>query len=208
LTYWSGIIQPGPFVNRKNAKGLATRPNESMNLRDAVIGLLGTIVCLIASTMGALMATSPQRLVDFGLWVGRLMGFPESEIRWDGSRRREWQVGGYFVAGVSLIMAVFAFQVFLSAFQAARVAPLRETAHSSRGDLYSLLSALLMSVVGLYTIIRARALFVRMQARSGFISSRNVSSQQLGVLLFRLVGFVWLLGAVIIIWEWIVRIGG
>jgi hypothetical protein len=175
-----------------------------MNPTDALTGLFGTLVSLFALTMGVLMVVSPHRVIAFGLWVGRLMGFKNTDIRWDGSRRREWQVAGCLLAGTSLFMAVVAFRVLLNALQSTNVASLQSLAQYSGSEWYSFVGSLVIFFLGLFTVIRARALFLAMQARSGFISEHR-GLQHVGILMVRLVGLVWIVGAIIAIWMWIGR---
>jgi hypothetical protein len=175
-----------------------------MNSTGALIGLFGTLVCLFGLTMGVLMVVSPHRVIALGLWVGRLMGFKNAGIRWDGSGRREWQVAGFLLAGTSLFMLVIAFQTLLNALRSTNVAGLQTAIRHPGSEWYSFVGNLVLFFIGLYTVIRARALFLAMQVRSEFVNAHR-GLQPIGILIFRLVGLVWIVGAAITIARWITR---
>ena len=173
-----------------------------MNLNDAIIGLLATIACVIAATLGMLMVVSPAKLIAFGAWIGRLMGFRETDIQWDGSKRREWQIGGSLVAIIAIVMAIFALQVFLSAIRSTSVLPMHDARPNSTRGFYAFFSGVATFFVGAFVIVRSRPLFLGMQARSGFSPASSTSSQWIGILVVRFVGTIFVLGALILMWRW------
>lgn len=174
-----------------------------MNPNDAIVGLLGTIFFMIAATLGVFMVVSPARLVNLGVWVGRLMGFRKTDPRWGGSRKREWRIGGTLVTVTAISMAIFALQVFLGANRSTSVAPIQEARPNRTEGFYPLGGALVMFSLGTFIVVRSKPLLNAMQARSGFSVGSGTSSHWMGVLVLRLVGAVFILAGLVSIWRWL-----
>ena len=143
------------------------------------------------------MLFSPRKLIKWLYWLGRVSGIALPELELKPSFQWDWRLGGFAVAAIGIFFVRVAFSRILGLGPGHGMVTAPSPRESPHPNLPPFVFGLVAFLGGLYLLTKPRGFLRWMINRS---SARTVLDKDLplrGVLLIRVIGFLWMLAAVL-----------